>query len=124
MNLLRYAIKNITRHPFLSISSVLIITLLAFFVNILLFVLFASDQFIENINNRISFTINVRDGYDSADPRIGAMMREIRGSFSGISLSYISREDALSIIADRDPALASLVETAEDNPLPNTLKIT
>lgn len=123
MNILRYALKNIFRNPFLSLSSIFIITLLVFFVHILLFVLFASDKFIESINNRISFTINVRDGYDSWDPRIGAMIKEIRTAFSGIALTYISREDALSILAERDPDLAKLVENTEDNPLPNSLRI-
>jgi cell division transport system permease protein len=124
MNILRYAIKNIFRNPFLSISSIFIITLLVFFVHILLFVLFTSDKFIASINDRISFTINVRDGYDSGDPRVGWMVKEIRSAFSGISLTYISREDALTILAERDPDLASLVESTEDNPLPNSLRIT
>jgi cell division protein FtsX len=56
--------------------------------------------------------------------RVGAMMREIRGAFSGISLTYISDEDALGILASRDPELAKLVESTEDNPLPNSLRIT
>ncbi len=52
------------------------------------------------------------------------MVKEIRSAFSGISLTYISREDALTILAERDPDLASLVESTEDNPLPNSLRIT
>lgn len=123
MNIIRYACKNILRNPFLSVSSVFSITLLIFFVHILLFVLFVSEQFISNVNKRISFTINVRDGYDSTDPRIGGMMKELRSAFSGISLSYITREDALALLASRDPDLANLVENTEENPLPNSLKI-
>ena len=51
------------------------------------------------------------------------MIKEIRTAFSGIALTYISREDALSILAERDPDLAKLVENTEDNPLPNSLRI-
>ncbi len=124
MNILRYALKNILRNPFLSISSVLIITLLAFFVNILFFILFSSDEFISKINSRISITVNVRDGFDSAHPRIGGMLKELRWAFTGISLTYISREDAFNILKERDPDLANLVENVRENPLPNSLRIT
>ncbi len=124
MNILRYALKNIFRNLFLSISSVLIISLLVFFVNILLFVLFATEQFISSVNDRISITINFRDEYNSTDPRAGKLMQEVRSTFTGISLTYISREDALGILASRNPDLADLVENSSENPLPNSIKIT
>ena len=65
MQLLRYALKNIFRNIFLSASSILIIGLLVFFVNILIFVIFSTDRFIQSINNRISININFQDGYDN-----------------------------------------------------------
>ena len=123
MNILRYAFKNIFRNLFLSGSSVLIIALLVFFVNILLFVLFASERFVENINNRISITINFRDGYDESTPRAQILSTGIRTSFTGILLEYISRENAFAILQSRNPELASLIEQGDENPLPNSLRI-
>lgn len=108
MNILRYAFRNIFRNIFLSFSSILIIGLLAFFVNILLFVLFSTETFIESINNRISLTINLKEGMDDATPRVRTLMRGITGAFTGISLEYTSREEALSLLALRNPDLASL----------------
>lgn len=61
VNILRYAFKNIFRNIFLSVSSILIIGLLVFFVNILLFVIYSTDEFIHSINNRISININLQD---------------------------------------------------------------
>ncbi len=69
MQLLRYAIRNIFRNIFLSVSSILIIGLLVFFVHILIFVIFSTDRFITSINNRISISINLQNGYDSTQVR-------------------------------------------------------
>jgi cell division protein FtsX len=123
MNILRYAFKNIFRNLFLSGSSVLIIALLVFFVNILFFVLFASDRFIESINNRISLTINFRDGYDEATPRAQILSRGMSASFTGIVVEYLSRENAFAILKSRNPDLAALVESGDQNPLPNSIRI-
>lgn len=58
MNILRYAFKNIFRNFFLSVSSVLTIALLVFFVNILLLVVHSSDEFIATVNDKIAMTIS------------------------------------------------------------------
>jgi len=82
MHHLRYAIKNIFRNIFLSASSVLIIGLLIFFVNILLFVIFSTDRFITSINDRISININFKDGYDNTQIRSKEFLSGITLSFS------------------------------------------
>lgn len=123
MNILRYAFKNIFRNLFLSASSILIIGLLVFFVNILLFVLFATEQFIASVNDKISITINFRDGYDKAQSRSQMLIDGISETFTGVKLSYISRDQALSILKARNPDLAVLVEQTDENPLPNSLQL-
>jgi len=123
MNILRYAFRNIFRNIFLSLSSILIIGLLAFFVNILLFVLFSTETFIESINNRISLTINLKEWMDDTTPRVRTLMRGITGAFTGINLEYTSREEALSLLAERNPDLASLASAWDENPLPASLRL-
>lgn len=123
MNILRYAIKNIFRNFFLSASSLLIIGLLVFFVNILLFVLFATEQFIASVNDKISITINFRDGFDKTQARSQSLMDGMNSSFTGVKLSYVSREQALAILKARNPDLAVLVEQTDENPLPNSLQL-
>lgn len=123
MNILRYALKNIFRNFFLSASSVLIIALLVFFVNILLFVVHASDAFIRSVNDRISITINFREGYNNTQIRSEQFLSGVAQSFSGIRVEYISRADALAILSARNPDLASLVEHVDENPLPDSVRI-
>lgn len=122
MQLLRYAIKNIFRNIFLSISSILIIGLLVFFVNILFLVIFSTDRFIHNINDRISISINFQDQYDNTQIRSREFLSGVTNSFSGIVVDYISREDALVILTQRNPDLANLIEN-DSNPLPNSVRL-
>ncbi len=122
MQLLRYAIKNIFRNIFLSISSILIIGLLVFFVNILLLVIFSTDRFIHNINDRISISINFQDQYDNTQIRSREFLSGVTNSFSGITVDYISRADALVILTKRNPDLATLIEN-DSNPLPNSVRL-
>lgn len=123
MNILRYAFKNIFRNLFLSASSVLVIGLLVFFVNILLFVLFATEQFIMSVNDKISITINFRDGFDNSQVRSQMLINGINTAFTWVKLDYISREQALAILKWRNPDLAVLVEQTNENPLPNSLRL-
>ncbi|NRH21423.1 hypothetical protein HOO68_05270 [Candidatus Gracilibacteria bacterium] len=122
MHHLRYAFKNIFRNIFLSVSSVLIIGLLIFFVNILLFVIFSTDRFITSINDRISININFKDGYDNSQIRSKEFLSGVTLSFSGVQLDYISREDALVLLTSRNPDLATLIES-DSNPLPNSVRL-
>jgi cell division transport system permease protein len=123
MNILRYALKNIFRNFFLSASSILIIWLLVFFFNILLFVLYATGEFITTINDRIAITINFRDTITATDPRALAFQDGMRSSFTGITVEYISETAALQILSARNPDLAKLIEKWDENPLPNSLRV-
>lgn len=122
MQLLRYALKNIFRNIFLSASSILIIGLLVFFVNILIFVIFSTDRFITSINNRISININFQDWYDNTLLRSNEFLSGVKWSFSGVQVDYISREKALELLTARNPDLATLIET-DSNPLPNSVRL-
>ncbi len=122
MQLLRYALKNIFRNIFLSASSILIIGLLVFFVNILIFVIFSTDRFIQSINNRISININFQDGYDNTQLRSNEFLYGVKSSFSGVQVDYISRDKALELLSTRNPDLATLIES-DSNPLPNSVRL-
>jgi len=122
MNILRYAFKNISRNLSLSLSSVLIIALLIFFVNILLFVVYASEQFIASVNDRIAITVNFQDGYTDAQVRSQEFLSGAVQTLSGVRVEYISQQQAFHILQQRSPDLAALVENIDDNPLPNSVR--
>ena len=59
MRILKYAIKNIKRNAFLSLSSILVLSLIIFFINILILVNFTTDELIVNINKRLSLSLTL-----------------------------------------------------------------
>ena len=123
MRILLYAFRNIIRNPFLSISSIFVITLLVFFVNVLLLVLFASERFIAGVNDRISFTINFQSGYSLEDLDAKLFVDDLRTSFSWVTIETISKTQAFALLQSRNPDLASLIENTWENPLPDSLRI-
>jgi cell division transport system permease protein len=110
MRILHYALRNIIRNPLLSVSSIFVIALLVFFVNVLLGVLYTSGRFIESVNNRISFTVSFQSGYTTQDARVRGLAATLQDSFTGITIEAISRREALAIMKERNPDLVALIE--------------
>lgn len=123
MRILRYTFRNIIRNPLLSISSIFVIALLIFFVNVLLLVLFASEKFIDSVNGRISFTISFQNWYTVQDANVRWLAARLQETFTGISIDPISKKEALSLMKERNPDLVSLIENSWENPLPESLRI-
>ena len=123
MRILKYAFRNIIRNPFLSLSSIFVITLLIFFVNILLGVLFASEKFIEWVNDRISFTVSFQSGYTTTDARVRTLADTLQTAFTGIVIETISKKEAFALLKERNPDLTALIESSWENPLPDSLRI-
>lgn len=123
MHILRYALRNISRNIGLSISVTLIVAFLVFFVCILRFALFSTDVFTENIVDRLGIVIHLRPGYDGESVRVQECISGITKSWDTISVEYISQADVLDTMKKRDPTLASLVESDDQNPFPNSIRI-
>lgn len=122
MNILRYAFKNIFRNFFLSVSSVLTIALLIFFVNILLLVVHASNEFINSVNNKIAVTIPFQKGYNNSQIRSQEFLSGATTAFPWITVQYIGKEEAWQIFSKRHADLASIVEDAKENPFPDVVQ--
>jgi cell division protein FtsX len=112
MRILKYALKNIIRNPFLSLSSIFVIALLLFFVNVLVFVLFASENFITDVQSRIKFTINYQSGYELNSLQSRVMIDELRATYSGIVVTPITREEAYEKNKILYPDLISIIESS------------
>lgn len=122
MNIIRYAFKNIFRNFFLSVSSVLTIGLLVFFVNILLLVVHSSDEFIASVNNKIAVTISFQKGHNNTQIRPQELLSRASSEFPGILVKYISKEEAWKIFSKRHTDLASIIEDANENPFPDVVQ--
>jgi cell division protein FtsX len=57
----KYSIKNILRNKFLSFSSVLVLTLLMFFINILVVLHDVSFKLIDSINSKLTISLYLED---------------------------------------------------------------
>ena len=116
-----YAVQNILRNTFLSLSSILILTLLMFFINILIVIHGVSFRIIDAINDRLTISLYLKDEYDQNSLEVLALQNELRQTIPQISISYKTKDDVLEEIRARDPELVNILEL--QNPLPETITI-
>lgn len=117
--ILKYSLKNILRNKFLSISSVLVLTLLMFFINILLVLHNVSFKLIDSINSKLSISLYLKDWYDKNSLEVIDFMKEIWWVSNTINATYKTKEELLEELKEKDPKLVWILE--KENPLPNTI---
>lgn len=121
----KYSIKNILRNKFLSLSSILVLTLLMFFINILLILHDVSFKLIDSINSKLTLSLYLDEEYDRNSIDVINMIESIKkigGSISSlwtIDVEYKTKEDILDDIREQEPALVKILE--RNNPLPDTI---
>lgn len=119
IRLFKYAIKNILRNKFLSISSVIVLTLLMFFINVLFIVNDISNEIIKNINSKLTISLYLNEKYDKNSPEIIDLISDLKKWVNWINVLYKSKEDSLSDLNKQDPELVRILE--RENPLPETI---
>lgn len=117
--LLKYATKNILRNTFLSASSVLILTLLMFFINILLVIHDVSFRMIDGINQKLTISLYLDEPYDKNSIEIIDLQSDIKKAISDIEIIYKTKEELLEEMRQTDPQLVEILE--RQNPLPETI---
>lgn len=121
LRLWKYATKNILRNTFLSVSSVLILTLLMFFINILIIVYDVSFRIIDSINDRLTISLYLDEAYDKNTSDVINLQEEIESTLPEVSYSYKTKEELLDDLRERDPDLVNILE--KQNPLPETITL-
>jgi len=119
--LLKYSVKNILRNKFLSISSVLVLTLLMFFINLLLVVHHTSFKLINYVNDKMSISLYLDSKYDKNSKDIINFKEDLRKASPESNIRYKSKEEVLEEIRQQDIELVRILE--KENPLPNTITI-
>ena len=119
--LLSYALKNILRNTFLSASSVLILTLLMFFINILLVLHQVSFRIIDGINDKLTISLYLDEAYDKNSVEIIDLQSDIKKNIPQIDIVYTSKEELLEEMRETDPDLVKILE--RQNPLPETITL-
>ena len=119
--LFSYALKNILRNTFLSASSVLILTLLMFFINILLVLHHVSFRIIDGINEKLTISLYLDEAYDKNSVEIIDLQSDIKKNIPQIDIIYTSKEELLEEMRETDPDLVKILE--RQNPLPETITL-
>jgi cell division protein FtsX len=115
----KYSVKNIFRNKFLSLSSILVLTLLMFFINILFVVHDVSLNLIESISSKLTISLYLNEEYSRNSLEVIELIDNIGKVEGNIKVEYKSREDILDEISLTEPDLAKILERT--NPLPNTI---
>jgi len=119
--LFKYAVKNILRNKFLSISSVLVLTLLMFFINILVVLHNISFKLIDSINSKLTISLYLKDDYSKNSHDVKTLLLDIKNFSNTINIDYKTKFEVLEDLKKRDPDLVRIIEW--DNPLPDTINL-
>lgn len=119
--LLKYSIKNILRNKFLSFSSVLVLALLMFFINILMIVYNLSDNLIEVINSKLTISLYLKDDYPKESIDVQKLINDISMQTPNIKIEYKSKDEVLEEMRKKDEELVSIIRS--QNPLPATINL-
>ena len=125
IRILKYSIKNILRNKFLSISSVLVLTLLMFFINILVILHDVSFKLIDSINSKLTISLYLDEEYNINSLEVIDLIEGIQDIWSWIwaiwpiDVDYKTKEDILEDIRVKEPGLVKILERS--NPLPDTI---
>ncbi len=121
IKLLKYSIKNILRNKFLSLSSILVLTLLMFFINLLLVVHHTSFELINYVNNKMSISLYLEEKYDKNSKDVINLIEKLKRESPNSKITYKSQDEVLNEIKKQDLELVKILE--KQNPLPNTITI-
>lgn len=121
LRLFKYAAKNILRNAFLSASSILILTLLMFFINILVILHDVSLKLIDGINEKLTISLYLTDEYDKNSIEVIDLLSDIKNTLPWVQANYKTKEEVLEEIRVKDPELVKILE--KENPLPETISL-
>jgi cell division protein FtsX len=109
------------RNSFLSFSSVLVLTLLMFFINILFLLHDVSFRIIDGVNDKLTISLYLEEGYNKNSGEVIGLLGEIGQGFPNIEAIYKTKEQVLNEIREQDPNLVKILE--RQNPLPETISL-
>lgn len=123
---LKRASKNawhsILRNKFLSVATILIISLMLFVFNLVLAMSFASDSVIANVGEKLDISVEIQNGVENYS--IQAFTKTLSEHPNIKDVVYISKTDALAKFGSKYPNVISFLEHHSlENPLPDTVRI-
>jgi len=117
----RTSFEYIRRHKWLTITSLLVMTLTFFLTSIFVVAAFGSSKILKGLEARPQITAYFKD--DASEPEILAVKEKLEQTGLTSSVEYVSKEEALTIfmgLSQEDPAL---LEGISSNVLPASLEV-
>ncbi|MBW7954853.1 hypothetical protein H3C61_03500 [Candidatus Gracilibacteria bacterium] len=121
IRLFKYSIKNILRNKFLSFSSVLVLGLLMFFVNLLMIMHNLSNTLINAVNSKLTISLYLKDEYTKDNITTQKLLEEIKTKLPTIKVEFKSKEEVLEEMRKKDSELVNIIKS--QNPLPATINL-
>ncbi len=119
--LFKYSIKNILRNKFLSFSSVIVLWLLMFFVNLLMILHNLSSNLIEAINSKLTISLYLKDEYTKENITVKSLMDTIHTNLPLVEIEFKTKDEVLEDMRKQDEELVSIIKS--QNPLPATINL-
>ncbi len=117
----RTSFEYIRRHKWLTLTSLLVMTLTFFLTSIFVVAAFGSSTILKELEHRPQITAYFKD--DASEPEILAVKDKLEATGLTSSVEYVSKEEALTIfmgLSQEDPAL---LEGISSNVLPASLEV-
>ena len=96
---------------------------MSFLIFVLLLVEFVMQSLAQSVSSRLSLTLNTKTGLTATSSDIIDTLSAFRAIDPSIESTFSSAKDNLETLRKRDPELAKIVETDEENPLPSTIAV-
>ena len=121
LNVFKYSAKNILRNKFLTISTILVLTLLMFFINVLQILDNLSAKVISEINSKLSISLYLKDEFNDKSIEVTTLKNNILSVNKDIKFDYKTNEKILQEMKLQDPDVAKILDS--ENPLPETITL-
>lgn len=121
IRLLKYWVKNILRNKFLSFSSILVLSLLMFFINILMIMHNLSNNLIDSVNSKLTLSLYLKDEYPKESPDTRKLLEDIEKKYKNIKIDFKTKDEVLEEMRKKDEELVSIIKS--QNPLPATINL-
>ena len=121
--ILAYACKRLWRSPGLALSTVGVLALIAFFVNVLLAANWLVGGFVSSVVERLPLTIYLKPQHAQLSQEVVAFLDGLKAVDPAVKAKFVSPAEALSRQRERFPDLVAILEAGDENPLPASLVV-
>ncbi len=115
------ALEYIRRHKWLTVTSVLVMTLTFFLTSIFVVAAFGSNKILKELEARPQITAYFKD--DATEQEILAVKDKLEATGLTSSVTYVSKEEALTIFMGLSQENPALLEGISSNVLPASLEV-